>query len=463
MAGRVGEIVPNLNRRPGAVAVCAAIGVIVPAVVLADFILGTPGPDVLEGTPEADTLDGQGGADTMMGLAGNDVYIVNQADDQVLEAAGDGIDTIRSVVTYTLPIFVENLVLTGVNAINGRGNNLDNRLTGNGARNVLNGVTGEDRLTGKGGNDVYIVNSSGDIVVEGVGQGNDTVRSTVTHTLRPNVENLSLTGTAVASGSGNELHNVITGNSAANVLTGKEGRDTLNGRGGDDRLVGSNGRDTLTGGPGLDIFVFDLPPDELTNRDDITDFSPTDDVMRLVGVAFPTLNTAGTLPASAFRATAVAASSSDRILYDPGTGILRYDEDGTGPVAAVQFASLAGGLAVSNADFVVVDPLPPPAVDYSTQIQPIFTANCESCHSGGSPPQGLRLDESNSYGDLVNVNSREVPSLKRVKPSDANNSYLVHKIEGTASVGGRMPLGQPALSAAQIDLIRDWISAGAAR
>lgn len=452
----------HLNRRPAAAAVCAAIGAIVPIVVLADFILGTPGPDVLEGTPEADTIDGQGGADTMMGLAGDDVYIVNQADDQVLEAAGDGNDTIRSVVTYTLPIFVENLVLTGVNAINGKGNNLDNRLTGNGARNILNGVTGEDRLTGKDGNDIYIVNSSGDIVVEGVGQGNDTVRSSVTHTLRPNVENLSLTGTAVTSGNGNELHNVITGNSAANVLTGKEGRDTLNGRGGDDRLIGGNGRDTLTGGPGLDIFVFDLPPDELTNRDDITDFSPPDDVIRLVGSAFPTLHTAGTLPASAFRAAAVAASLSDRILYDPATGILRYDEDGTGPIAPVQFATLAAGLAVSNAGFVVVDPLPPPAVNYTMQIQPIFTANCQSCHSGGSAPQGLRLDANNSYNDLVNVNSRQVPSLKRVKPFDPANSYLVHKIEGTAAVGGRMPLGQPPLSATQIALIRDWIGAGAA-
>ena len=62
----------------------------------------------------------------------------------------------------------------------------------------------------------------------------------------------------------------------------------------------------------------------------------------------------------------------------------------------------------------------------------------------------------------MNVNSVEVPSLKRVKPLDPDNSYLVHKIEGTAAVGGRMPLGRPALSAVEITLIRQWISEGAA-
>jgi hypothetical protein len=49
------------------------------------------------------------------------------------------------------------------------------------------------------------------------------------------------------------------------------------------------------------------------------------------------------------------------------------------------------------------------------------------------------LDSTNSYANLVNVASSEVPSLKRVEPGDDNNSYLVQKIEGTAAVGVRMP------------------------
>jgi Ca2+-binding RTX toxin-like protein len=453
--------VHTLCLRPPSLAVIALAGILVPALVLADLVIGTSDPDVLEGTPEADTLDGKGGADTMMGLGGNDTYLVNQADDVVIEGAGEGTDTVRSLVTYTLPIFVENLVLTGVAPANGKGNSLDNKLIGNGAKNVLNGLGGNDRLIGKEGSDVYIVNASGDRVVEGVGQGSDTVQSSVTHSLQANVERLVLTGAAAINGSGNELNNSMTGNPQANVLSGKEGRDTLNGKDGDDRLLGGDGKDTLTGGPGLDTFVFDVAPNELTNLDAVTDFNPPEDVIRLVGAAFPALSTAGTLPATAFRAAPAAASSSDRILYDPGTGALRYDADGTGATVAVQFATLAPGLAVSNADFFVVDPVAPPPVDYATQIQPIFTGNCQSCHSGASAPQGLRLDANNSFANLVNVNSRQVPSLKRVKPSDPDNSYLVHKIEGTAAVGVRMPAGRPPLSSTDISRIRQWISEGA--
>jgi Ca2+-binding RTX toxin-like protein len=442
-------------------AVTALASILAPALVLADLVIGTSGPDVLEGTPEADTLDGKGGADTMMGLGGDDVYVVNQADDVVIEGAGEGIDTVRSLVTYTLPIFVEKLVLTGVAPANGRGNSLDNQLTGNAGKNVLNGLGGSDRMIGKEGNDVYIVNASGDRAVESAGQGSDTVQSSVTHSLQANVERLVLTGGAAINGNGNELNNTLTGNLQANVLSGREGRDTLNGRDGDDRLLGGDGKDTLTGGPGLDTFVFDVAPNELTNLDVVADFNPPEDVMRLVGAAFPALSTAGTLPATAFRAASAAVSAGDRILYDPGTGALRYDADGTGATIAVQFATLAPGLAVGNADFFVVDPVAPPPVDYVTQIQPIFTGNCQSCHSGASAPQGLRLDANNSFANLVNVASRQVPSLARVEPFDPDNSYLVQKIEGTAAVGARMPAGRPPLSAAQIGLIRQWIGDGA--
>jgi mono/diheme cytochrome c family protein len=298
------------------------------------------------------------------------------------------------------------------------------------------------------------------VVSEAAAQGTDTVRSSVTHTLRPNVEKLTLTGIAAINGHGNELNNAITGNASNNVLSGKAGLDTLKGGGGNDRLLGGEGDDTLAGGPGQDSFEFDSPLDDSANVDRISDFNPPDDVMRLEGAVFPTLTTAGTLPASAFRAEPAAADPSDRILYNPATGALRYDADGTGAIAPVRFAMLPAGLAVTNEDFVVRNPVAVP-VDYTSQIQPIFTANCVECHSGGSAPRGLRLDAQNSYANLVNVNSSEVPSLKRVKPSDPDNSYLVHKIEGTAAVGARMPLGGPPLSAAEINLIRQWIAEGA--
>jgi hypothetical protein len=92
----------------------------------------------------------------------------------------------------------------------------------------------------------------------------------------------------------------------------------------------------------------------------------------------------------------------------------------------------------------------------------VFTPICSVCHAGGSAPQGLRLDAVNSYAMLVGVSSAEVPSLRRVAPGDPDNSYLVQKIEGHASVGARMPFGGPYLDANTVSLIRQWISAGAA-
>lgn len=91
----------------------------------------------------------------------------------------------------------------------------------------------------------------------------------------------------------------------------------------------------------------------------------------------------------------------------------------------------------------------------------MLTPNCNGCHVGANAPAGLRLDAANSYAQLVNVASSQVPALMRVKPGDPDNSYLVQKIDGRATVGGRMPLGRDPLPQASIDLVRSWIAGGA--
>jgi hypothetical protein len=101
--------------------------------------------------------------------------------------------------------------------------------------------------------------------------------------------------------------------------------------------------------------------------------------------------------------------------------------------------------------------------DFASIQANVFTPICTQCHVGANAPQGLRLDSANSYGALVGVSSSEQPSLMRVKPGDAANSYLVQKLEGRAVVGARMPLGQPALPDSTIRVIREWIAAGASR
>lgn len=92
----------------------------------------------------------------------------------------------------------------------------------------------------------------------------------------------------------------------------------------------------------------------------------------------------------------------------------------------------------------------------------VFTPYCTGCHAGAGAPQGLRLDPGNSYGSLVGVPSSEVTSLLRVEPGNPVRSYLVQKLEGRAAVGSRMPLGQSALPASTIAVIRQWIMDGAA-
>ena len=77
----------------------------------------------------------------------------------------------------------------------------------------------------------------------------------------------------------------------------------------------------------------------------------------------------------------------------------------------------------------------------------VFTPICAQCHVGAAAPLGFRLDAAASYAMLINTPSVEVPGLRRISPGDPNNSYLIQKIEGHASVGAQMPLGGPALSA----------------
>ncbi len=96
--------------------------------------------------------------------------------------------------------------------------------------------------------------------------------------------------------------------------------------------------------------------------------------------------------------------------------------------------------------------------------QQIFTASCafSGCHGGSSPQQGMDLRAGAAFANIVNVASREKPSLDRIEPSDPDNSYLYLKVLGDSSISGvRMPRGGAMLSQDLLDLLRDWIERGA--
>ncbi|MFZ5594485.1 MAG: putative Ig domain-containing protein [Pseudomonadota bacterium] len=138
-------------------------------------INGTSGWDILIGTAGNDRIDGKAKADVMAGLGGDDLYIVDNPLDTVLELPGGGVDTVEASVSYNLPWFVENLTLTGNNAINGNGNGLDNVLIGNDAANTLNGLSGNDTLIGGKGNDRQVGGAGNDLYLFGRGDGADTI------------------------------------------------------------------------------------------------------------------------------------------------------------------------------------------------------------------------------------------------------------------------------------------------
>jgi Ca2+-binding RTX toxin-like protein len=257
------------------------------------------GSDTFNGSPFGDGFDGHAGNDTLRGGAGN--------------------DTLRG----------------------GSGNDR------------LDGGTGADTMAGGSGNDLFIVDVAGDVVAELSGGGTDTVRSGVSRTLGANQENLVLTGTA-AMGTGNAGANSITGNGAANTLSGGAGRDLLLGGLGNDLLRGGTGLDTLTGGGGLDTLRFDTTPNSLTNADRVTGFVAADDRLQFENAVFTALGAAGPLPAAAFRLGAVAGDASDRLLYQASTGALRYDPDGTGPLAPILVATFTAGTTLTLADLFVV-------------------------------------------------------------------------------------------------------------
>jgi uncharacterized protein YjdB len=119
----------------------------------------------------------------------------------------------------------------------------------------------------------------------------------------------------------------------------------------------------------------------------------------------------------------------------------------------------SGGTRSVNATLVVNVP-----VSFSGQVQPIFTSNCalSGCHTGANPTgPGLNLSAGQAYSNLVNVPSTSFSGATRVIPNNANDSYLIRKLENRNIVGSQMPEGAPPLPASTIQIIKNWINEGA--
>ncbi|HEX2751879.1 MAG TPA: calcium-binding protein, partial [Alphaproteobacteria bacterium] len=182
-------------------------------------------------------LAGNVGRNTLTGGLGDDVYIVTDTLDVLIEQAGEGTDTVASIINYTLLNHFENLLLVeGAGNINGTGNNADNTIVGNEGVNTMRGLNG---------NDTYVV-GAGDVVIEASNSGTDTVIATVDWVLGDHLEQLFLDeDSGDINGKGNSLSNYLLGNSGANTLDGGAGADLLVGGDGNDTYIVDNAGDVL--------------------------------------------------------------------------------------------------------------------------------------------------------------------------------------------------------------------------
>jgi Ca2+-binding RTX toxin-like protein len=215
-----------------------------------DFILGGLGDDVLYGETGTDELQGGDGNDILYGGEGDD-RLFGQTGNDVLYG-GDGNDIIIGFTGNDEAKQTLNAGETDDDKLYGGAGN-DTLFSGLG-NDYLDGGAGADFMEGGQGDDIYIVNSVNDSILERANEGYDTVISSTNYILNTGVEELRLVEGLDIHGTGNALDNKIIGNSRNNILDGVTGADTMIGGAGDDTYYVDNiGDQTIEfAGEGID-------------------------------------------------------------------------------------------------------------------------------------------------------------------------------------------------------------------
>jgi len=257
-----------------------------------DNLKGSAGNDTLDGGEGDDTLNGGTGDDELIGGTGNDTYVIDSSNDSIIEEATADTDTVSASLSWTLGDNLENLILTGSNAIDGTGNSLNNTITGNSASNTLFGVQGNDNLRG--------------------GTGDD-------------------------------------------VLDGGLGNDTLLGGSGNDTLIGSFGNDVLIGNAGADGFIFNSSNQGIDRITDFVAVDDTLYVSA-TGFGGGLTPGAPITAAELLVGSGAITPTSDgqRFIYNTASGALFFDADGDqSGFATVQIATLTTKPLITNDDIFV--------------------------------------------------------------------------------------------------------------
>ncbi|UYV37195.1 heparin lyase I family protein [Rhodobacteraceae bacterium D3-12] len=228
-----------------------------------DQLYGEAGNDSLIADTGNDTLEGGAGDDTMRGGLGDDNYVVTDSGDVVIEAAGEGRDTVRASVSFQATASAEIEVLNTTNqsatdAINLTGTDIDNEIRGNNGANTLVGRGGDDSMQGFAGNDLLSGDAGNDTMFGG--DGNDTLNGFGDNdSMQGEAGDDSLTG-----GAGNDT---MFGGNDNDTLHGEDGADSIQGEAGNDSLFGNDGSDTIYGGDGDDTLDGGADADNLSGGD----------------------------------------------------------------------------------------------------------------------------------------------------------------------------------------------------
>jgi Ca2+-binding RTX toxin-like protein len=318
-----------------------------------DIVHAGTGDDYVYGGDGADTLRGEDGGDYMLGQDGDDILIGGAGIDFM--DGGTDVDTAdyavaRTSINVTLNGASFAYVASGA-AIEDTILNIEN-VTGGFGADTLVGDALANKLVGNGGDDT--IRGGGDKDVLDGGTGIDTLdfsdKSSAVMLTLAGATNSTATVGGLAEDTFRNFENVF-GGSGNDSLTGDAGNNLLSGGAGNDSLKGGLGNDTLSGGAGKDSFEFNTALGS-GNIDTILGFNVADDTITLDDAIFN--QPLGALASGAFRNSPYALDADDRIIYSQATGALSYDADGSGSVAAIQFAALTPNLALTALDFNIV-------------------------------------------------------------------------------------------------------------
>ena len=347
----------------------------------ADTLLGDGGDNVIWGDAGGDQLWGRAGNDTLIGGEGDDTLLGGAGGD--LLSGGNGRDRVQyndagAGLRADLLVSAGNTGLAAGDLYASiedlYGTRFADTLLGDASGNIIWGDAGNDQIWGRAGNDTLIGGEGDDTLLGGAGadllsggNGRDRAQyNDATAGLRADLL-VPLTNSGFAAGDlyasiedlyGTRFADTLLGDASGNVIWGDAGNDQIWGRGGNDTLVGGDGRDllwggagadVLSGGAGADVFLFDQAPGP-ANIDRVLDFTPGEDQIWLAMAHFSGLR-AGALSSGAFRAGPVAVTAQHRLLYDPGTGHLLWDGNGSASGGVTVIGILSPGLSLSAADF----------------------------------------------------------------------------------------------------------------